>query len=119
MQQCVVTIDHRFLLHREPNIGRIALQRFPEESGGSNPDHRKRMTFYRERGPYDGWIAGIDCLPDAMAEHGHRGSRRLVVFRRDPPPAEGAYTEGREIIPGDVLRAQRSRERFDAFTPRT
>ena len=54
-----------------------------------------------------------------MTEHRHRGSRRLVVVRREHPPAEGAYTQRREIISGDVLRAQRSRERFDAFTPRT
>ena len=67
------------------------MQCFPKEPGGSDADYRKRMTFYRERGTHDRWIAGIDRLPDAMAEHRYRGRRRLVVVRREHPSAEGAY----------------------------
>src|SRR5438094_4597350 len=53
-----------------------------------------------------------------MAEHRHGRSRWLVILRCEHPPAEGPHPQCREIIPGDVLRAQWPCGQFEAFTPR-
>src|SRR5258706_15729879 len=77
------------------------------------------MTLEHEGGADDRWIAGIGCLPDAMAEHGHRGSRGLVVIGREHASAESTPSKRGEIIAGDVLRAQGPGGLFDSFTPHT
>src|SRR5260370_42550959 len=62
-------------------------------------------------------MGGVGGLPDTVAEHGDRGSGRLVVIRRKQASAEGAHSKGREITAGDVLRTERMGHGCDTLTP--
>src|ERR1700735_1962562 len=106
-------------MQRDPNIWRIAAQRFAEKSGGSNSNYSERMALDEEARTHYGGIPSIGGLPDAMAEHGYWLSRRCIVIRRKNSAAECAYSESVKIISCDVLGAQRSGGRFDSLTPDT
>ena len=49
-QQCAVSIDHGLLLHRNPDVGRIAAQGFAEKSGRRDADHREGMALDNKGG---------------------------------------------------------------------
>ena len=68
-------------------------------------DHRKGMGLHINRGAYDAWIAGEIRLPGWIAEHQNRCSTGLVVAWHKRPARINAHTEGREVIPGNILRA--------------
>ncbi len=94
MQQAAIGIHHGFLLQRNPDVRRVALESFAEKSRGRDADHRDGVAFDDERGTHNGRIRGIGSLPDAVAEYGDGRSTRLVVLRRKHPAAEGANSEG-------------------------
>ena len=73
----------RLLLQRNPDVGRIAAQRFAEKSGRRHADHRERMALDDKCGPDHRRIAAIADLPGAMAEHRNRRCGRRVVIRRE------------------------------------
>src|SRR5207237_8505533 len=93
-QQAAAGIDHGFLLQGNPDIRRVALEGFAEESGGSDADYGHGMAFDDERGAYDGRIRSIGGLPDTVAEDGDRRCGGLVVLRSKDPAAESANSQG-------------------------
>ena len=54
-----VAVDQRLLLQRNPEIGRIAAQRFAEESRRRDADDGERVPFDDERGADDRRIAAV------------------------------------------------------------
>src|SRR5271168_3418981 len=104
MQQTAVAANQGLLLQGDPNVGWIALQRLTEKSRGRNADHCKGMALDHERCAHDRWIAAVGVLPDAVAQHGDRRSRGLIVLRSEDAAAEGGHPERRKITPGDVFR---------------
>ncbi len=106
-----VAVDQRFLLERNPEIRRVAAQRFAEESRRRDTGDGERLPLDEERGADDRGIAAVGALPDVMAQHDHRSRRRRVVGGGEDAAAEGADAERREVVAGDVLGAQRPRRR--------
>ena len=48
VQQRALTINQGFLVHGNPDIGRVTAQRLAEKSGRSHANHRKRMALHDE-----------------------------------------------------------------------
>ncbi len=74
------------------------------------------MALDDKRGTHDGGIGSVGGLPDPVAEHGYGRGGGLVVVQSEQAAAESANSKGSEIAAGDVLRAQRSGNRFEALT---
>src|SRR5262249_18897527 len=106
-QQRIAAGKRRLLLQRNPDVGRIALQCFAEESRRSDSDQGKGMAFNDECGTYNRGVRSIDGLPGLMTENGDRRRGRLIVGGSHQASAEGAYAQDREEISRDVLGGQR------------
>ncbi len=114
-EQRGVAVDERFLLERDEHVRRVAAQRLAEESRRRDASDGERAPLDEERGADDRRIAAVGALPGVMAQHEDRRRRRRVVRGGEDAAAECADAEGREVIAGDVLRAQRSRGRVDVL----
>ena len=110
-----VAVDQRLLLQRNPQIRRIAAQRFAEESRRRHADDGERVALDDERGADDRWIAAVGALPDVVAQHDDRRRRRRVVRGAEHAAAERTDAKRREIVAGHVLGPQRPRRRLRAL----
>ncbi len=61
-----IAVDDGFLLEGNPNVGRIAAQRLPVESGWRDADNREGMTLDIQRSAEHRGIAAVGGLPGAM-----------------------------------------------------
>src|SRR5215472_18632067 len=101
MEQVPWTLNQRFLMKREPDVGRIRAKSFAKKSRRRDTDHRKRMAFDIKSRSDDGRIGGVEHLPRTMAEDGH-GSRAFgVILRRDGAASESANPESGKVAAGD------------------
>src|SRR5690348_5938311 len=107
MEKGALAVDERLLLQRNPNLGRLAAQRFAKEARRRDADHGERVVFYDERRSDHRRIASVSALACLIAEHRNRRCGGLVVLFGEQTPAKGADSEGRKIAPGDKLAAQR------------
>ena len=112
-----VAVDQRLLLERNPQVRRIAAQRFAEESRRRDADDGEGVPLDEERGADDRRIAAVGALPDVVAQHDDGRRRRRVVGGGEDAAAERADAERREVVAGDVLGAQRPRRRVDVLAP--
>ena len=85
-----VAVDERLLLERNPQIGRVAPQRFAEESRRRDADRGERVPLDEERAADNRRIAAVGALPDVMAQHHGRRRRRRVVRSGEDAAAERA-----------------------------
>ena len=81
-QERVSPSDQRLLLQRNPQIGRIASQRFAEKSRRRDADDGERMALDDERDADDRRIAAVGVLPDVMAQDDHRRAPPACRRRR-------------------------------------
>ena len=83
-----VAVDQRFLLQRNPQVGRIAAQRFAEESRRRDADDGERVPLDDERGADDRRIAAVGALPrrggSARRPAAPPACRRSAVKTRPP-----------------------------------
>src|SRR6185295_15811256 len=108
-QQRVGAGDHRFVLNRDPEVGRIVAERIAEEARRRDAGDRERMAFDDERLADERLIAAVGRLPRVMAEHDDGRRRRRVIGGGEDASAEGADAEGGEVVAGDVFTAERAR----------
>ena len=77
--------DQRLLLHGNPQVGRIAPQRFAKESRRCDADDGERVALHDEGRAHDRRIAAVRALPGMVTEHrdrrGERAGRRLASAR--------------------------------------
>src|SRR6202023_2693944 len=103
MQERGLTVNDRFLLERNPDVGRIAAQSLAEESRRRYADDGEGMTLDRESGTEDRWIAGVSGLPRAMTENGNRRRGGDIVVGGKDAAGEGADAQRGEIVPGHIF----------------
>ena len=108
-QQRVGAGDHRFVLNRDPEVGRIVAERIAEEARRRHAGDRERVAFDDERLADERLIAAVDRFPRVMADHDDGRRRRRVIVCGEDAAAEGADAEGREVVAGDVFRPERAR----------
>ena len=99
-------VDERFLLQGQPELGRIAAQRFTEEARRCNAGDGERMPLDDEGRSHDRRIGVVLLLPGAITQHGYRWRGGLIVTGSDGAAGEGANAEGREVVAGDEFAAQ-------------
>ena len=87
-QNRCVAVDQRFLLQRNPEIGRIAAQRFAEEARRRDAGYGNGVSFDEQRGADERRIAAVGALPDVIAQHDDRRCRRRVVGGREHAAAQ-------------------------------
>src|SRR6185369_11688860 len=95
---------------------RIAAQGFTKEARSRYADHSKGMAFNDEGGAHNGSLSAIGSLPGMMAEDSDGRRGRLVIFGSEQASAKRAYAKGGKIVSINILRAQRTRRRFNSLT---
>src|SRR4029453_3903135 len=70
----------------------------------------ERRTDHRQ-------IATVSALPHVMTHHHDRRRCRGIVGGAEDATAEGLHAEGREIVAGDILSAERPCRRADVLAP--
>ena len=58
-----LAVDQRFLLERNPQVGRVGAERLAEESRRRDPGDGERVSLDEERGADDRRIAAVGALP--------------------------------------------------------
>src|SRR6185437_3003467 len=108
MQQRGLARKRDVLLQREPDVRRIALQHFAEESRWRHANDREGVPLDDKCRAHNGRVAAIGGLPGAMTEYRDRRCGRRVVFRSEDATAESADTQRRKVVAGDIFRAERA-----------
>ncbi len=106
MQEGILAAKDAVPAEGEPNFRRIAAQRLAEETGRRNADDGEGMAVEDDGRTDDGWVGAVLLLPGAIAQHGDRRRRELIVTRDDGATGERADAEGGEVIAADKFAAQ-------------
>ena len=107
MQQRTVPIDHRLLLHGNPEVWRIAAQGLAKKSRRSNSNYGEGMALYHEHRAHNGSVGAISCFPSVVAEHDNGSCGGLIVVSGENSSTKCAYAEGGKITSSNVFRPQR------------
>jgi hypothetical protein len=116
-QQRGLTVEERLLLQRNPEIGRVAAQRFAEESRRHDSHDRERMPLDEKRGAHDRRIATVGAVPRVVAHDDSGCGGWRIVGGAEHTASERVDAESREVIASDVHGAQRRRRRVDVRSP--
>jgi hypothetical protein len=107
MQQGAVAVHGSLLIHGNPEVGRVAAKRLAEETGRRHADDGERVAFHDDGGTDHRRISTVSQPPGMVAQYDDGCGGGSVVIRSEKAPAERAYTERGEVIPGDILSPQR------------
>src|ERR1035441_4822212 len=69
MQQCAFAVDGGLLIHGNPEVGRVAAQRFAKESGRRYADYGEGMAFHHDGRTEHRRVAAVSESPGMMAEY--------------------------------------------------
>ena len=106
----------RFLLEGESRCPEDRSPTFRQRiPAGSTPIIVRGVTFEKESRADNGGIAGVNSLPNAMAEDGHRRRGREIILGREQAAAESNDAKSGEIMAIDVFGAQRPRRVLDSL----
>ena len=119
MKKIALAVDQRLLLHRNPNLGWITLERLAEKSRRRYSYYLVGMPLHYKRRPQDGRVPTVNRLPRPMAQHRDRRRRRPVILWSEHATGKRPHAQRREIRARDILGPQGSGSRTNTFPPHT